>query len=87
MILFVDSDMGVPFSFGFTDQWNYKEQFTEKFIDSITRFGIPSEILVRRRETYEILEIMADQLDIRLTPVEKLPKMEYVQDFVLGRLV
>jgi len=42
-----------------------------------------TEILVRRREAYEILEVITKQLDINLTALKNLPKMEEVQDFVL----
>jgi len=87
MILFVDGNMGVPINFGFTNQQDRIKEFVDKFFNSILKFGIPSEILVRRREAYEILEVITEQLDIDLTALKNLPKMEEVQDFVLRRMV
>jgi hypothetical protein len=87
MTLLVDGNMGVPLDFGLTAPWNYKEQFVDKFVNSIIRFGIPSEVMVRSREVYELLEIIVKQLDIKLTAMKELPKMDKVQDFVLRRFV
>lgn len=87
MILFVDGEMGVPISFGFADQGNHIKEFIENFFESMEKLGVPSKIRVRRRETYEILEIIAGQLEIDLKLVKKLSKMEAVQDFVLGRMM
>jgi hypothetical protein len=86
MMLVVDSDARSPINFGFTDPWNYRAEFISKFLDSIVNFGIPSEVKVRRREVYDLLSIIAEQLDIELTLVRRLKIMEEVEDFVLGRL-
>ena len=86
MMLFVDGNVGVPFNFGFTNQQDHIKEFVDKFLNSILQFGIPSEVLVRSRKVYEILIAIAEQLDIELTAVKKLKKMETVQDFVMRRM-
>ena len=87
MILFVDGNMGVPLNFGITKQQDHVKEFVDKFLNTILQFGIPSEILVRSRKVYEILRVIAEQLDIELTAVKKLEKMEAVQNFVMRRMV
>jgi hypothetical protein len=86
MILFVDGNMGVPLNFGITKQHDHAKEFVDKFLNTILQFGIPSEILVKSKKVYEILRLIAEQLDIELTAVNKLEKLEAVQKFLMRQM-
>ena len=80
-ILYVDGHSGLILHADVAKPMEYMTQFPNGLMGLIENAKMrPSEILVKKEESFELLELIASRLDIKLKLVRELEMLEYAQN-------
>lgn len=80
VILWVDHYSGLVLSSGLAKPTEWMSEFPRQFLESTKNSkSLPQEILVKKEETFKLLEPIASGLGIKLRNVERLPALEEAQ--------